>query len=156
MTIAKKHKTNPNTLASNRKAFHDYFIETTHEAGIALKGTEVKSIRKGSVSIKEAYCTIRDGELFIEGMHVAPYDQGNRFNVDPLRTRKLLMHKKEIEKLERARDQGGYTLVPLSVYLSRGKVKISLAEAKGKKLHDKRETIKKRDVDRNLRRYVDR
>ncbi|MDD7363804.1 MAG: SsrA-binding protein SmpB [Firmicutes bacterium] len=154
--MAKKKKTNPNTLATNRKAFHEYVIETTYEAGIELKGTEVKSIRNGSVNIKEAFCSIEDGEIFIEGMHVSPYEQGNRFNEDPLRKRKLLMHKKEIRKLEQARDREGYTIIPLNVHLSRGRVKISIAEAKGKKLHDKREAIKKRDIDRNISRYVDR
>lgn len=143
-------------MATNRKAFHEYVIETTYEAGIELKGTEVKSIRNGSVNIKEAFCSIEDGEIFIEGMHVSPYEQGNRFNEDPLRKRKLLMHKKEIRKLEQARDREGYTIIPLNVHLSRGRVKISIAEAKGKKLHDKREAIKKRDIDRNISRYVDR
>ncbi len=155
-TMAKNKKTNPGTLATNRKARHEYFIEETYEAGIALKGTEVKSMRQGSVNLKEAYCSIENGEIFIEGMHISPYEQGNRFNTDPLRKRKLLMHKREILKLQKARDQEGYTIVPLSAYLSRGKVKISIAEAKGKKLHDKRETIKKRDIERDLKRYVDR
>ena len=148
-TMAKNKKTNPGTLATNRKARHEYFIEETYEAGIALKGTEVKSMRQGSVNLKEAYCSIENGEIFIEGMHISPYEQGNRFNTDPLR-------KREILKLQKARDQEGYTIVPLSAYLSRGKVKLSIAEAKGKKLHDKRETIKKRDIERDLKRYVDR
>ena len=113
-------------------------------------------MRQGSVNLKEAYCSIEGGELFIEGMYISPYEQGNRFNTDPLRKRKLLMHKREILKLQKARDQEGYTIVPLSVYLSRGRVKLSIAEAKGKKLHDKRETIKKRDIERDLKRYVDR
>lgn len=155
-TMAKNKKTKPGTLATNRKARHEYFIEETYEAGIALKGTEVKSMRRGSVNLKEAYCSIENGEIFIESMHISPYEQGNRFNADPLRKRKLLMHKREILKLQKARDQEGHTIVPLSAYLSRGKVKISIAEAKGKKLHDKRETIKKRDIERDLKRYVDR
>lgn len=154
--MAENKKTNPGTLATNRKARHEYFIEETYEAGIALKGTEVKSMRQGSVNLKEAYCSIENGEIFIEGMHISPYEQGNRFNIDPLRKRKLLMHKREILRLQKARDQEGYTIVPLSAYLSHGKVKISIAEAKGKKLHDKRETIKKRDIERDLKRYVDR
>lgn len=154
--MAKKKKTGPDNLANNKKAFHEYHIENTYEAGIVLKGTEVKSIRKGSVAIKEAYCSIEEGEIFIEGMHVAPYEQGNRFNMDPLRKRKLLMHKKEIAQLARATEREGYTIVPLNVHLSRGRVKVSIAEAKGKKLHDKREAIKKRDIERDMKRYVDR
>ena len=154
--MAKKKKTGPDNLANNKKAFHEYHIENTYEAGIVLKGTEVKSIRKGSVAIKEAYCSIEEGEIFIEGMHVAPYEQGNRFNMDPLRKRKLLMHKKEIAQLARATEREGYTIVPLNVHLSRGRVKVSIAEAKGKKLHDKREAIKKRDIERDIKRYVDR
>ncbi|VEJ36064.1 SsrA-binding protein [Aedoeadaptatus ivorii] len=152
--IAKK--TNLNVLANNRKAFHEFHIEERYEAGIALKGTEVKSIRKGQVNIKEAYCFVEDGELFIEGMHIAPYEQGNIYNQDPLRKRKLLMHKKEIYRLGKEADQKGFTLVPLKVYLNRGRVKVEIATARGKKLYDKRESIKKRDVERNLARYVDR
>ena len=154
--MAKKKNNGPDNLANNKKAFHEYHIENTYEAGIVLKGTEVKSIRKGSVAIKEAYCSIEVGEIFIEGMHVAPYEQGNRFNLDPLRKRKLLMHKKEIAQLARATEREGYTIVPLNVHLTRGRVKISIAEAKGKKLHDKREAIKKRDIERDIKRYVDR
>ncbi|MDY3118801.1 MAG: SsrA-binding protein SmpB [Peptoniphilus sp.] len=154
--MAKKKNTAGDHLANNKKAFHEYYIETTYEAGIALKGTEVKSIRKGNVAIKEAFCSIEGGEIFIEGMHVAPYEQGNRFNMDPLRKRKLLMHKKEIVRLAKATEQDGYTVVPLNVHLSRGRVKVSIAEAKGKKLHDKREAMKKRDIARDMRRYVDR
>ena len=154
--MAKKKNNGPDNLANNKKAFHEYHIENTYEAGIALKGTEVKSIRKGSGAIKEAYCSIERGEIFIEGMHVAPYEQGNRFNMDPLRKRKLLMHKKEIAQLARATEREGYTIVPLNVHLTRGRVKISIAEAKGKKLHDKREAIKKRDIERDMKRYVDR
>ena len=154
--MAKKKNNGPDNLANNKKAFHEYHIENTYEAGIALKGTEVKSIREGSVAIKEAYCSIEGGEIFIEGMHVAPYEQGNRFNMDPLRKRKLLMHKREIAQLARATEREGYTIVPLNVHLTRGRVKISIAEAKGKKLHDKREAIKKRDIERDIKRYVDR
>ena len=154
--MAKKKNNGPDNLANNKKAFHEYHIENTYEAGIALKGTEVKSIRKGSVAIKEAYCSIEGGEIFIEGMHVAPYEQGNRFNMDPLRKRKLLMHKKEIDRLARAMEREGYTIVPLNVHLTRGRVKVSIAEAKGKKLHDKREAMKKRDIERDMKRYVDR
>ena len=154
--MAKKKNNGPDNLANNKKAFHEYHIENTYEAGIAFKGTEVKSIRKGSVAIKEAYCSIEGGEIFIEGMHVAPYEQGNRFNMDPLRKRKLLMHKKEIDRLARATEREGYTIVPLNVHLTRGRVKVSIAEAKGKKLHDKREAMKKRDIERDMKRYVDR
>lgn len=135
-------------IANNKKAYHDYFIEEKYEAGISLAGTEVKSIRMGKVSIKEAYVEIKRGEAFVTGMNVSPYEKGNIFNRDPLRVRKLLLHKKEIVKLTQAIKEKGYTLVPLQVYLKRGKVKVEIGLAKGKKLYDKRESTAKRDRQR--------
>lgn len=137
-------------LTNNKKARHEYFIEQEYEAGIALKGTEVKSLRLGKASINEAFCQIRNGEVFIYGMHISPYEQGNRNNVDPLRTRKLLLHRREINRLIGATKEKGYTIIPLSVYLKNGLVKVKIGLAKGKKLHDKRETIAKRDSDRRI------
>lgn len=135
-------------LAGNKKAYHEYFIEEKLEAGIALAGTEVKSIRQGKVSIKEAYVDIKKGEAFICGMNVTPYEKGNIFNKDPLRVRKLLLHKTEIRKLDQGRMQQGYTIVPLQVYLKNGRVKIEIGLARGKKLYDKRETAAKKDRQR--------
>ena len=135
-------------VANNKKAYFDYFIEDTYEAGIALVGTEVKSIRMGKCSIKESYIQIENGEVFVYGMHISPYEKGNIFNKDPLRTRKLLLHKTEIAKLRSGVDQKGYTIVPLTVYLKEGLVKVSIGLAKGKKLYDKRETIAKKDMRR--------
>ncbi|RVU55117.1 SsrA-binding protein SmpB [Anaerosphaera multitolerans] len=144
-------KESKNTLATNRKARHDYFIESTIEAGIELKGTEVKSLRKGKANIADAYAEIKNGEVFVENMHISPYEQGNIYNVDPLRKRKLLLHKEEIRRLERDITLKGYTLIPLKLYLNRGKVKMELAVARGKKLYDKREAIAKKDSDRRIR-----
>lgn len=138
-------------LATNRKARHDYFIDKVYEVGIVLKGTEVKSIRKGSVNLKDSYASVKDGEVFVEGMHISPFEQGNIFNVDPLRKRKLLLHKSEIRKIEREISQKGYTLVPLSLYLVKGRVKMELGLARGKKLYDKRDTLQKRDSDMRIR-----
>lgn len=138
-------------LATNRKARHDYFIDKVYEVGIVLKGTEVKSIRKGSVNLKDSYATVKDGEVFVEGMHISPFEQGNIFNVDPLRKRKLLLHKSEIRKIEREISQKGYTLVPLSLYLVKGRVKMELGLARGKKLYDKRYALAKRDSDMRIR-----
>ncbi|MBR0163676.1 MAG: SsrA-binding protein SmpB [Lachnospiraceae bacterium] len=132
-------------IANNKKAFHDYFIEERIEAGIELYGTEVKSLRMGHCSIKEAYVDIRDGEAFVVQMHVAPYEKGNIFNRDPLRRRRLLMHKAEIRKLEMQSREKGYTLVPLQVYFKKGRAKVEVGLARGKKLYDKRETIAKKD-----------
>lgn len=137
-------------LTNNKKARHEYFIEQEYEAGIALKGTEVKSLRLGKASVTEAFCQIRNGEVFIYGMHISPYEQGNRNNVDSLRTRKLLLHRREINKLIGATKEKGYTIIPLSVYLKNGLVKVKIGLAKGKKLHDKRDTIAKRDSDRRI------
>ena len=142
------------TVAQNRKARHDYFIEDSYEAGIVLKGTEVKSIRNGSASIKEAWCDIVGDELFIKQMHIAPYEQGNVFNQDPTRTRKLLMHRQQILKLERLSSQQGYTLVPLSVYLKDSLVKVQVGLARGKKQYDKRASIAERDAKRTIDRAL--
>ena len=125
-------------VANNKKAYHDYFLEETYEAGIVLHGTEVKSMRLGKCSIKESFIRIEDGEVFVYGMHVSPYEKGNIFNKDPLRVKKLLMHKAEINKIAGKITVKGYTLVPLQVYFNKGKVKVEVGLAKGKKLYDKR------------------
>lgn len=138
-------------VATNRKARHEYFIEETYEAGMVLKGTEVKSIRQGKVNIKESYASIEKGEIFVNNLHISPYEQGNIHNVDPIRKRKLLLHKRQIRKLSEDTVKKGYTLVPLSVYIIDGKVKMELAVAKGKKLYDKRENIAKKDAERRMR-----
>ena len=137
-------------LATNKKARHEFFIEDTLEAGIVLKGTEVKSIRQGKVNIKEAFANIQNGEIFLNGMHISPYEQGNIYNVDPLRKRKLLLHKRQIRKLISETKLKGLTLVPLSIYLKDGKVKVEIAVAKGKKLYDKRQTIATKDAERRM------
>ncbi|MBF8981941.1 SsrA-binding protein SmpB [Lutibacter sp. B2] len=138
-------------IANNKKARHDYFIEETYEAGMVLTGTEVKSIRAGKVNLKESYAQIDDGEMFVHQMHISPYEQGNIFNVDPIRTRKLLLHKKEISKLIGYTTLEGLTLVPLKIYLNpRGLVKVEIAVAKGKKLYDKRQDIAKKDAQRRI------
>ncbi len=132
-------------VSNNKKAYHDYFIEDKYEAGIALHGTEVKSLRLGKCSIKESFVRIENGEVFVYGMHISPYEKGNIFNKDPLRVKKLLLHKYEINKLAGKLAEQGYTLVPLQVYFSRGKAKIEIGLAKGKKLYDKRQDIAKKD-----------
>lgn len=137
-------------VANNKKAYFDYFIEDTYEAGIALAGTEVKSIRMGKCSIKESYIQIEGNEIQIYGMHISPYEKGNIFNKDPLRTRKLLLHKSEIAKMKSKVAEKGYTIVPLTVYFKEGLVKVSIGVAKGKKLYDKRESIAKKDQKREL------
>ena len=135
-------------IAQNKKAYHDYFIEQTYEAGIVLVGTEVKSIRQGAGSVKESFIKIKEGEAYIFNMHINPYDKGNIFNKDPLRTRKLLLHKKEINKLIGETTQKGMTIVPLKVYIKGSLVKVEIGLARGKKLHDKRDDIAKKDVRR--------
>ena len=140
--------------AQNRKAFHDYFVEDRYEAGIELFGTEVKSIRAGTLNLKDAYCTVKDGELFVHGMHISPYEKGNIFNKDPVRTRKLLMHKREIRKLHALVKQDGYTLVPLSVYFKDARVKLEVGLCKGKKNYDKRDSAAKRDAQREIERTM--
>ena len=139
-------------IANNKKAYHDFFIEDKFEAGIALFGTEIKSIRMGKCSIKESYIEINKGEAFVIGMNISPYEKGNIFNKDPLRTRKLLLHKYEIEKLLGKTSEKGYTIMPLQVYLKDGKAKVEIGLAKGKKLYDKRESIAKKDQRRDLER----
>jgi SsrA-binding protein len=141
-------------IAKNKKALHDYHIEETFEAGIVLTGTEIKSIRQGRVNLKDSYARINNGELFIIGMHISPYEQGNRFNVDPTRTRKLLMHRKEIDKLFGKIKLQGLTLIPLDLHLRNGFAKVQLALAKGKKLYDKRQTAAKRDAERMIQRKI--
>ena len=139
-------------IANNKKAYHDYFIEQTYEAGIELFGTEVKSVRMGKCSIKESYLKIENGELIAYGMHISPYERGNIFNKDPLRPKKLLMHKYEINKIEGKIAQKGYTLVPLKVYLKGSLIKVEVGLAKGKKLYDKRQDIAKKDARRETER----
>ena len=141
-------------IAKNSKAYHDYFIEEKFEAGIALAGTEVKSIRMGNVNLKDSFCIIKEGQLTVHGMHISPYEKGNIFNKDPRRPRQLLMHKREILRLFGKMKQDGYALIPLSVYLSRAKVKLELGLAKGKKLYDKRESAAKRDAKREIDRTI--
>ena len=137
-------------IAANRKAYHDYFVDQKFEAGIALFGTEVKSLRQGQVNLKDSYCYIEDGELFVKGMHISPYEKGNIFNRDPLRERKLLMHKREILKLFAAVSKDSYTLVPLSLYFSGSRVKVELGLCRGKKLYDKRESAAKAEAQRDI------
>lgn len=148
-------KKNSNSLAENRKARHDYFIEETMEAGLALVGTEVKSIRGGKCNLKDSYADIESGEILIKQMHVSPYEQGNIFNVDPMRNRKLLLHKEEIFRLQGLVQRDGYTLIPLSLYLKNGRVKVALGVCKGKKNYDKRDSMlekaAKRDMDRAIK-----
>ncbi|MEN6357855.1 MAG: SsrA-binding protein SmpB [Armatimonadota bacterium] len=151
--MAKDKKTKPQDVSiSNRKAWHEYFIDDQFEAGIVLVGTEVKSLRLGKASITEAFCKIENGELWLHGMHIAPYEQGNRYNVDPLRPRKLLMRKAEIEKINRKLQEKGFTLIPLKLYFTRGYAKVNVGLGRGKKLYDKRESIATRDVERERRR----
>ena len=139
-------------LAQNRKATHDYFIEDRYECGIELCGTEVKSIRAGKVNLKDCYARVKNGEVWVYGMHVSPYEQGNIFNRDPFRTRRLLLHKSEIRKLNAKQMRDGMSLIPLSLYLKDGRVKLELAVAKGKKLYDKRASIAERDAKRSMER----
>lgn len=141
-------------VTANKKAYHDYFVEEKWEAGIELSGTEVKSIRAGAVNLKDAYCIFKDGEIFVRGMHISPYEQGNIFNKDPLRVRRLLMHKKEILSLFGKTKQDGYSVIPLSVYFRNSRVKIEIGLCKGKKLYDKRDSIAKRDAAREMDRVM--
>ena len=141
-------------VASNRKAFHDFFVLDRYEAGIELAGTEVKSIRAGTLNLKDSYCMIKDGELFVRGMHISPYEKGNIFNRDPVRVRRLLMHKKEIRKLNARVMQDGIALIPLSIYFKDSRVKVEVGVCKGKKLYDKRESDAKRQADRDMDRMM--
>ena len=152
--VIPKDKEAVKVIVQNRKARHDYFIEETVEAGIALQGTEVKSLRLGKANLQDSYAQVRDGEVFVSGLHISPYDMGNRFNHDPLRTRKLLLHKSEIVKLGAQVQKKGLTLVPLSMYFKHGMVKMELAVARGKMLHDKREDIADREAKREIDRRI--
>ncbi|MCI8910757.1 MAG: SsrA-binding protein SmpB [Oscillibacter sp.] len=140
--------------AQNRKAHHDYFVEDRYESGIQLAGTEVKSIRAGTLNLKDAYCTVKDGELWVHGMHISPYEKGNIFNKDPVRPRRLLMHRREIRKLHALVKQDGYTLVPLSVYFKDARVKLEVGLCKGKKNYDKRDSAARRDASREIDRAM--
>ena len=142
------------TIAQNKKAFHDYFVEESMEAGIELCGTEVKSLRQGRVNLKDSWCSIVEGELFLNGVHISPYEQGNIFNKDPLRPRRLLMHKREIARLFGKVKQDGYALIPISVYFKGSLVKVEIALAKGKKLYDKRDDAAKKDAKRQIDRAM--
>lgn len=141
-------------VAKNPKAYHDYFIEDTFEAGVALAGTEVKSIRLGNVNLKDSFCVVKDGQLTLYGVHISPYEKGNIFNKEPRRPRQLLMHKREIYKLGAKAQQEGYAIIPLSVYFSGPRVKVELGLAKGKKLYDKREAAAQRDAKREMDRRM--
>ena len=148
------HQQGIKTIAQNRKAYHDYFVEEKYECGIALFGTEVKSIRQGRVNLKESWAQIRKGEVWVEGMHISPYDQGNIYNRNPLRAKKLLMHRGEIRKLDSLVMRQGFTLIPLEIYLKDGKVKVQLGLCKGKQLHDKRDSMAKKDSEREIQRAL--
>ncbi len=152
--MAQNNASGHKSIAQNRKAFHDYFVEEKYEAGIALFGTEVKSLRAGQVNLKDSYCEIRAGELWATGIHISPYEKGNIFNRDPLRDKKLLMHRREILKLHELVSRKGYTLVPLSLYFSGSNVKVELGVCRGKKLYDKRETDAKKQAGRDMARAV--
>ena len=141
-------------VAQNRKARHDYFIEDTYECGIELVGTEVKSIRAGKVNPKDCYAQVKDGQMYVIGMHISPYEQGNIYNRDPFRSRRLLLHKREIRKLQALSQADGYSLIPLQLYLKDGRVKLELAVAKGKKLYDKRSALAERDAKRDMDRRM--
>ena len=141
-------------ISQNKKAYHDYFVDEKYEAGVQLFGTEVKSVRQGAVNLKDSYCYIHEGELYASGIHISPYEKGNIFNRDPLRPKKLLMHKKEILKLMGLVSQKGFTIVPLSVYLSKSMVKIEIGLCRGKKLYDKRDDMAKKQADRDIDRAM--
>ena len=144
---------NSKSVAQNRKAYHDYFVDETYEAGISLFGTEIKSIRCGQVNMKDSYCSFKNGEIFALGIHISPYEKGNIFNREPRRDRKLLMHKKEIIKLQSYVAQKGYTVIPLSMYFKGDRIKVELGLCRGKKLYDKRESDAKREANREMERY---
>lgn len=151
--MSEKKKNGGKIIAQNKKAWHDYFVDDKYEAGIALFGTEVKSIRNGAVNLKDSYCSIKNGELFVIGVHISPYEKGNIFNKNPLRERKLLMHKKEIIRLGGLVNQKGYTLVPLSFYFSGSNVKVEVGLCRGKKLYDKRDAEAEKQASREMERY---
>ena len=150
--MAEQKKSGNKTIAENRKAFHDYFVEESFETGIELCGTEVKALRAGGVNLKDAWCSVVAGELFVNGMHISPYEQGNIFNRDPLRVRRLLMHKREIMRLYGIVKQEGYSLIPLSIYFKGSRVKVQVGLCRGKKLYDKREDAARRDMRREAAR----
>ena len=152
--MADSKKPMTKVVAQNKKAYHDYFVDEKYEAGISLFGTEVKSIRQGSVNLKDSYCSIKNGELFVIGMHVSPYEKGNIFNREPLRDRKLLMHKREIMKLHGLVAQKGFSLIPLSLYFSGKNVKLELGLCRGKKLYDKRDSLAEKQADREMDRRM--
>jgi SsrA-binding protein len=141
-------------IANNKKAYHEYFVDEVFEAGLALQGTEVKSLRLGQVSIKEAFCRIRNGEVFVDNMNISPYEQGNRENHDPLRSRKLLLNRYEIDKLIKKVDEKGLTLVPTKIYFKDSRAKLEIGVCRGKKLYDKRETLKRKQADREASRAI--
>ncbi|MEZ0119131.1 UNVERIFIED_ORG: SsrA-binding protein [Heyndrickxia coagulans] len=139
-------------LAQNKKASHDYFIEETYEAGIVLQGTEIKSIRAGRVNLRDSFARVENGEVFVYGMHISPYEQGNRYNHDPLRPRKILLHKKEIDRLAGVTKEKGYALIPLKIYIKNGYAKVLIGLARGKKNYDKRESLKRKEAAREIER----
>lgn len=153
--MAKKMKPKPdNLLAQNKKAYHDYNILETYEAGIALTGTEIKSVRAGKTTLRDGFARVRNGEAWLENVHITPYAEGNQFNVDPMRNRKLLLHKKEIRKLEVSLTEKGLTIVPLRMYLKHGYAKVLIGVAQGKKNYDKRESLKRKDQERDIQRAM--
>lgn len=152
--MAEKKDNGLQTVARNKKAYHDYFVLESFEAGIELFGTEVKSVRQGKVNLKDAWCSIDDGEIYVNGMHISPYEFGNIFNRDPMRKRRLLMHKREINRLYGTIKQQGLTLIPLSAYFNRGRLKIQVGLCKGKKNYDKRESIARKDAEREAAREL--
>lgn len=153
--MAKKMKPKPdNLLAQNKKAYHDYNILETYEAGVALTGTEIKSVRAGKTTLRDGYARVRNGEAWLENVHITPYAEGNQFNVDPMRNRKLLLHKKEIRKLEVILTEKGLTIVPLRMYLKHGYAKVLIGVAQGKKNYDKRESLKRKDQERDIQRAM--
>ena len=154
VSVLAEKSTGHKIIAQNKKAYHDYFVDEKYEAGIELFGTEVKSLRAGQVNLKDSYIDVKDGELFVVGMHVSPYEHGNIFNRDPLRKRKLLMHKREIMKLHGLVSQKGVSLIPLSLYFSGSRVKVEVGLCRGKKLYDKRDSIAKHDADREIERRM--
>ena len=149
-----KEKKGIKPVAQNRKARHDYYVEEHYEAGIELAGTEVKSIRAGTVNLKDAYCSVKNGELFVHGLHISPYEKGNIFNKDPVRDRRLLMHKREIRKLHALVQRDGYTLIPLSLYFKNARVKLDVGLCRGKKDYDKRDAAARRDAKREIARTL--
>lgn len=137
-------------VATNKKAYHDYFVDEVFEAGLVLTGTEVKSLRDGKANLRDSFCRIKDGEVFVDNLHISPYEHGNRENPDPTRRRKLLLHRTEIDKLRRRVEEKGFSLVPTKIYFKGGRAKLEIGLARGKKLHDKRETLKRKEADREM------